>query len=185
MKLHPVILAVTERIRERSAPTRSAYLARIAAAGDRERGADRMGCANVAHAKQILLESPGRVPQVVTTLHGTDITLVGSDRSYSETVAFSIEHSDGVTAVSESLRADTYRVLNVRHEVQYQAPRPGRDLSARVARQSHWVMELNPGTPWTISERANIGPSGWPPKMWTWRCGTSCPDRLPVLASSL
>jgi N-acetyl-alpha-D-glucosaminyl L-malate synthase BshA len=68
-------------------------------------------------AKQILLDSPGRVPQVVTTLHGTDITLVGSDRSYSETVAFSIQHSDGVTAVSESLRADTYRVLNVRRDV--------------------------------------------------------------------
>lgn len=68
-------------------------------------------------AKQILLESPGRVPQVVTTLHGTDITLVGSDRSYSDAVAFSIEHSDGVTAVSESLKADTYRVLGVRHEI--------------------------------------------------------------------
>ena len=42
--------AVTERIRERSAPTRSAYLARIDAAARRDRGADRMGCANVAHA---------------------------------------------------------------------------------------------------------------------------------------
>lgn len=50
MKLHPVLAAVTERIRERSAPTRSAYLARIAAAADRDRGADRLGCANVAHA---------------------------------------------------------------------------------------------------------------------------------------
>jgi L-malate glycosyltransferase len=68
-------------------------------------------------AKQILHQSATRVPQVVTTLHGTDITLVGSERSYSETVAFSIEQSDGVTAVSESLRADTYRVLGVRHEI--------------------------------------------------------------------
>jgi N-acetyl-alpha-D-glucosaminyl L-malate synthase BshA len=50
-------------------------------------------------------------------LHGTDITLVGSDRSYSETVAFSIESSDGVTAVSESLRAETYRTLHVRREI--------------------------------------------------------------------
>ncbi|WP_332825161.1 phosphogluconate dehydratase [Ramlibacter sp.] len=50
MKLHPVLEAVTQRIRERSAPTRSAYLARIAAAADRDRGADRLGCANVAHA---------------------------------------------------------------------------------------------------------------------------------------
>jgi len=44
------VAAVTERIRERSATTRSAYLARVAAAADRPRGADRMGCANVAHA---------------------------------------------------------------------------------------------------------------------------------------
>ena len=41
---------------------------------------------------------------MVTTLHGTDITLVGNDPSYSEIVAFSIEQSDGVTAVSDSLR---------------------------------------------------------------------------------
>ena len=56
-------------------------------------------------AKQILLRpGNGPVPQVITTLHGTDITLVGSDHSYAETVAFSIDRSDGVTAVSESLR---------------------------------------------------------------------------------
>jgi phosphogluconate dehydratase len=50
MKLHSVVDAVTLRIRERSAPTRGAYLARIANAGQAGRGADRMGCANVAHA---------------------------------------------------------------------------------------------------------------------------------------
>ncbi|MDB5856891.1 MAG: 6-phosphogluconate dehydratase [Ramlibacter sp.] len=50
MKLHPVLAAVTQRIRERSAPTRAAYLSRIDQAAARERGADRMGCANVAHA---------------------------------------------------------------------------------------------------------------------------------------
>ena len=66
-------------------------------------------------AKQVLLGTKApRIPQIITTLHGTDITLVGSDRSYAETVAFSIEQSDGVTAVSESLRADTYRSLPVR-----------------------------------------------------------------------
>jgi L-malate glycosyltransferase len=53
------------------------------------------------------------VPAIITTLHGTDITLLGSDRSYSETVAFCIEQSDGVTAVSESLKAATYRELAV------------------------------------------------------------------------
>ena len=48
--IHPVVDAVTRRIQERSAPTRSAYLAQIQAAANRDRGADRMGCANVAHA---------------------------------------------------------------------------------------------------------------------------------------
>src|SRR5688572_23690512 len=69
-------------------------------------------------ARQILSETRhGAVPAVITTLHGTDITLLGSDRSYSETVAFCIEQSDGVTAVSESLKADTYRELGVRHDI--------------------------------------------------------------------
>jgi L-malate glycosyltransferase len=57
------------------------------------------------------------VPRVVTTLHGTDITLVGSDPSYSEIVAYSIEQSDGITAVSESLRASTARELGIRREI--------------------------------------------------------------------
>ncbi|HEY8358383.1 MAG TPA: phosphogluconate dehydratase, partial [Ramlibacter sp.] len=50
MKLHPELEAVTRRIRERSAPSRTAYLARLDEAARRDRGADRMGCANVAHA---------------------------------------------------------------------------------------------------------------------------------------
>jgi N-acetyl-alpha-D-glucosaminyl L-malate synthase BshA len=69
-------------------------------------------------ARQILASSPGTcVPRVITTLHGTDITLLGSDRSYSEIVAFSIEQSDGVTAVSESLKADTFRELRVTRDI--------------------------------------------------------------------
>ena len=69
-------------------------------------------------ARQILASSPYRVPpKVVTTLHGTDITLLGSDPSYSETVAFCIGQSDGVTAVSESLKADTLRQLGVDCEI--------------------------------------------------------------------
>jgi L-malate glycosyltransferase len=71
-------------------------------------------------ARQILAVSrPGvKVPRVVTTLHGTDITLLGGDPSYSEIVAFSIQQSDGVTTVSESLKADTYRELRVSREIQ-------------------------------------------------------------------
>ena len=69
-------------------------------------------------ARQILLATPpGPLPSVITTLHGTDITLLGSDRSYSETVAFCIQQSDGVTAVSKSLKADTYRELSVTKDI--------------------------------------------------------------------
>jgi N-acetyl-alpha-D-glucosaminyl L-malate synthase BshA len=65
-------------------------------------------------ARQILSASTARkVPRIVTTLHGTDVTIIGSDESYSETAAFCIDQSDAVTAVSESLRQDTYRQLQV------------------------------------------------------------------------
>ena len=69
-------------------------------------------------ARQILASTPGaHVPKVITTLHGTDITLLGSDPSYSETVAFSIEQSDGVTAVSESLKRETYQSLPLKRDI--------------------------------------------------------------------
>ena len=69
-------------------------------------------------ARQIMTAHPtDRVPGVMTTLHGTDITLVGSDPSYTETVAFCIDQSDGVTAVSESLRADTCQLLGITREI--------------------------------------------------------------------
>lgn len=56
-------------------------------------------------------------PRTVTTLHGTDITLVGSDPSYAQVVAFSIEQSDMVTTVSRSLRSDTIARLGIRHDI--------------------------------------------------------------------
>jgi N-acetyl-alpha-D-glucosaminyl L-malate synthase BshA len=69
-------------------------------------------------ARQILTSSHRWTPpKVITTLHGTDITLLGSDPSYSETVAFCIQQSDGVTAVSESLKADTQRELGIAREI--------------------------------------------------------------------
>jgi N-acetyl-alpha-D-glucosaminyl L-malate synthase BshA len=70
-------------------------------------------------ARQILAAEKGSAaPRVVTTLHGTDITLVGSDPSYSHIVAFSIEQSDAVTAVSTSLRDSTYAELGVTHPIE-------------------------------------------------------------------
>ena len=69
-------------------------------------------------ADRILESTPGTpAPRTITTLHGTDITLVGSDPSYARVVAFSIERSHGVTAVSESLRNDTITSLGVKREI--------------------------------------------------------------------
>jgi N-acetyl-alpha-D-glucosaminyl L-malate synthase BshA len=56
-------------------------------------------------------------PRTVTTLHGTDITLIGSDPSYRRVVRFSIEQSHGVTAVSESLKRDTIEAVGVRRPI--------------------------------------------------------------------
>jgi N-acetyl-alpha-D-glucosaminyl L-malate synthase BshA len=67
-------------------------------------------------AKQILMTYGIYIP-VVTTLHGTDITLVGKDRTYSPVVTFSINKSDGVTAVSEHLRQDTFDFFEIENEI--------------------------------------------------------------------
>src|SRR4029077_14769205 len=56
-------------------------------------------------------------PRMLTTLHGTDITLIGSDPSYAGVVAFSIEQSHGVTAVSRSLRDDTVAAFGTSREI--------------------------------------------------------------------
>ena len=66
----------------------------------------------------MLASAGAAVPRVVTTLHGTDITLVGSDASYKRVVAFSIERSDGVSTVSASLRRDTAASLGVQRDIQ-------------------------------------------------------------------
>ena len=70
-------------------------------------------------ARQILAATDprGAAPCIITTLHGTDITLLGSDPSYRETVAFCIDQSDAVTAVSASLREDTARELGMTREI--------------------------------------------------------------------
>jgi len=67
-------------------------------------------------AKQILRSEGIEIP-VVTTLHGTDITLVGKDPSYEPVVTFSINQSDGVTAVSADLKKDTYKHFNITREI--------------------------------------------------------------------
>jgi phosphogluconate dehydratase len=75
MKPHPVLAAVTERIRERSAATRAAYLARLDQAAARDRGSDRLGCANVAHAFAAL---PGQDKLRVVAERAPNIAIVNS-----------------------------------------------------------------------------------------------------------
>lgn len=67
-------------------------------------------------AKQILASYGIHIP-VVTTLHGTDITLVGKDPTYKPVVTFSINQSDGVTTVSEDLKEDTYNHFEITKEI--------------------------------------------------------------------
>jgi N-acetyl-alpha-D-glucosaminyl L-malate synthase BshA len=69
-------------------------------------------------ARAMLREtSPAAPLPFVTTLHGTDITLVGSDHSYLPITRFAIEQSDGVTAISHYLRDTTYREFEVRRDI--------------------------------------------------------------------
>ena len=67
-------------------------------------------------AKQILKQQNIDIP-VITTLHGTDITLVGKDPSFEPVVAFSINQSDGITAVSEDLKQDTHDHFKIEKEI--------------------------------------------------------------------
>lgn len=67
-------------------------------------------------AKKILL-AQGRYLPVITTLHGTDITLVGNNRAFAPVVEFSINKSDGVTAVSQSLKDDTLKLFNIQRDI--------------------------------------------------------------------
>ena len=68
-------------------------------------------------AKKVLL-TEGRYVPTITTLHGTDITLVGQHKAFRPVVEFSINKSDGVTAVSKSLRDQTYHYFNIQKDIQ-------------------------------------------------------------------
>lgn len=74
--------------------------------------------ATAAHLAQQILASQGIRVAIVTTLHGTDVTLVGKDPTYEPVVSFAINQSDAVTAVSDFLREDTYRHFHVNREIE-------------------------------------------------------------------
>ncbi len=74
--------------------------------------------AAVAFTAKSILAAEGIPLPVVTTLHGTDITLVGNDRSFAPVVQFSINNSDGVTAVSEYLKVKTLNTFNIKKDIE-------------------------------------------------------------------
>lgn len=74
--------------------------------------------AYAAYSAKQMLKEKGIDIKVVTTLHGTDITLVGSHPYYKSAVEFSINNSDVVTTVSNSLKDDTNRLFNIRKEIE-------------------------------------------------------------------
>ena len=74
--------------------------------------------ASVAYmAKKILLRKKGKYIPIVTTLHGTDITLVGRDPAMAPVVSFSIDKSDGVTAVSHALKKETHEAFELKNDI--------------------------------------------------------------------
>lgn len=99
-------------------------------------------------AKQMLAE-PSDL-KIVTTLHGTDITLVGQDPSYRSIVKFSIERSDGLTAVSEYLKQETFakfgcvgcevRVIPNFIDTEIFSPRPGNNLRKALANTEERIL---------------------------------------------
>lgn len=64
-----------------------------------------------------MMAAPKKLP-FITTLHGTDITVVGNDRSYLPITRFSIEQSDGVTSISEYLRKQTYYEFEIKRDIE-------------------------------------------------------------------
>jgi len=74
--------------------------------------------ASAALMAQNILKEQGVFIPFITTLHGTDITLVGRDASFQPVVEYSMNHSDGITAVSESLKRDTLLFFEVKKHIE-------------------------------------------------------------------
>ena len=74
--------------------------------------------ASSAYTAKRILEASGLHLPVITTLHGTDITLLGKDPSFEPVISFAINQSDAVTAVSSSLRSDTYKLFGINADIE-------------------------------------------------------------------
>ncbi|HTN44703.1 MAG TPA: N-acetyl-alpha-D-glucosaminyl L-malate synthase BshA [Flavipsychrobacter sp.] len=74
--------------------------------------------ASAAYFAREILRKKGKDIPYITTLHGTDITLVGKDPTYNPVVTFSINQSDAITAVSHNLREETYKYFPIEKDIQ-------------------------------------------------------------------
>lgn len=74
--------------------------------------------ASAAYMTKKILEAQGKTIPVITTLHGTDITLVGRDKTFAPVVSFSINESDAITAVSYNLREETNKIFRIKKEIE-------------------------------------------------------------------
>ncbi len=74
--------------------------------------------ASAAYMAKKILEQEGIYIPIITTLHGTDITLVGRDKTYAPVVAFSINQSDAITAVSQNLRDETFKTFRIEKNIE-------------------------------------------------------------------
>ena len=124
-------------------------------------------------AKRILASSGVNLP-VITTLHGTDITLLGKDPSFEPVISFAINESDAVTAVSSSLRSDTYKLFGINCDI---------DVIPNFICPQHFANSAVPMTAVSLQRRT---------KPWSVTCPISAPSnawrtwsgRLPDLWNS-
>jgi N-acetyl-alpha-D-glucosaminyl L-malate synthase BshA len=110
-------------------------------------------------ARQMLASGPSkRCLPFVTTLHGTDITLVGLDRSYLPITRYSIEESDGVTAISEYLREKTLKEFEIKNDIEVVYNFVNCDLYIRDADAGRRRKEYAPGDEKILVHLSNFRP---------------------------
>jgi len=110
-------------------------------------------------ARQMMAAKPrGRKLPFVTTLHGTDITLVGLDRSYLPITRFSIEQSDGVTAISQYLQERTLREFDIRNNIQVIYNFVNCDVYSRSDKVSELKQEYAPNGERLLVHLSNFRP---------------------------
>jgi N-acetyl-alpha-D-glucosaminyl L-malate synthase BshA len=110
-------------------------------------------------ARQMLADGPrGRRLPFVTTLHGTDITLVGLDRSYLPITRYSIDQSDGVTAISNYLRDRTMRVFDVKKQIEVIYNSVNCDVYSRPSNLSELRAEYAPKNERILVHLSNFRP---------------------------